>query len=80
MKVGRLDAVTKLRRGDQLKDFYDKFKEMHDAVRKRHRADVAAVGRLLDAVDAAGVPEAGELGHRLAELRTYKKQRDEALA
>jgi predicted transcriptional regulator len=41
MAAGRLTVVTPLRRGDMLQDFFEKFKDMHDAVRQRAIDDVA---------------------------------------
>ncbi|MBA2540412.1 MAG: hypothetical protein H0V17_12300, partial [Deltaproteobacteria bacterium] len=43
MAQGRLSVVTPLRRGDMLQDFFEKFKDMHDAVRQRAIDDVAAM-------------------------------------
>ena len=40
MAQGRLTVVTALRRGDMLQDFYENFKDAHDAVRQRSIEDV----------------------------------------
>ena len=45
MAAGRLGAVTPLRRGDMLQDFFSDFKDMHEALRARARADLAAMER-----------------------------------
>lgn len=79
MAEGRLGEVYPLRRGDQLKGFYDAFKEMHDAVRDRQRSEIAALRRLVDACAAAGVSDAGEFGHALAEARAYCDRREALL-
>lgn len=79
MRDGRIDEVYPLRRGDMLKDFYTKFKDMHDEVRGRFQSDNEAVGAFLAACEAAGVSREGALGHELDELETHKKQRDGAL-
>jgi hypothetical protein len=50
MAQGRLSVVTALRRGDMLQDFYEKFKDMHDAVRQRAIDDVAAMEKALVAL------------------------------
>lgn len=55
MAAGQLGNVTPLRRGDMLNDFYDGFKVMHEAVRKRQKQDVASMQALIDACAAAGV-------------------------
>jgi predicted transcriptional regulator len=47
MAQGRLSVVTPLRRGDMLQDFFEKFKDMHDAVRQRAIDDVDAMEKAL---------------------------------
>ncbi len=47
MAQGRLSVVTPLRRGDMLQDFFEKFKDMHDAVRQRAIEDVDAMDKAL---------------------------------
>lgn len=47
MAQGRLSVVTPLRRGDMLQDFFEKFKDMHDAVRQRAIEDVDAMEKAL---------------------------------
>lgn len=50
MAEGKLGAVTPLRQGDMLQEFYANFKEMHDAVRARAVADAAAMHAALQAL------------------------------
>jgi hypothetical protein len=50
MAQGRLTVVTPLRRGDMLQDFFEKFKDMHDAVRQRSSDDVDAMEKALIAL------------------------------
>jgi len=50
MAAGRLSVVTPLRRGDMLQDFFEKFKDMHDAVRQRALDDVDAMEKALAAL------------------------------
>jgi hypothetical protein len=50
MAQGRLSVVTPLRRGDMLQDFFEKFKDMHDAVRQRAIDDVDAMEKALAAL------------------------------
>ena len=80
MAQGRLGETYPLRRGDMLRDFYDKFKEMHDAVRARHREENDATGRFLAACDAAGTSRDGELGRSLEALQKHHTSRTEALS
>ena len=47
MAEGRLGAVTPLRRGDMLQDFFGEFKAMHESLRARAQADVAVMERAL---------------------------------
>ncbi len=80
MAVGKMSEVYPLRKGDQLKDFYDAFKEMHDTIRARHIAEVAAYGRFTEVCKAAGVGGPGEFGHKLEELDSYRAKREAQVA
>lgn len=80
MAVGRMSEVYPLRKGDQLRDFYDAFKEMHDTIRARHIAENAAYGRFAEACKAAGVTGPGDFGHKLEELESYRAKRDSQVA
>ena len=68
---GKLGNVTPLRKGDMLTDFYDGFRDMHGAVRGRLQHDVAAMQRLVEAAQAAGVKS--EEIKRLAEHVAARK-------
>jgi hypothetical protein len=50
MADGRLTVVTPLRKGDMLQDFYQSFKETHDAIRGRAKADVETMDAALVAL------------------------------
>jgi hypothetical protein len=50
MAVGRLTAVTPLRDGDMLRDFFVTFESMHNAVRARQTADVEAMNSIATAL------------------------------
>jgi methyl-accepting chemotaxis protein len=52
MAEGRLGAVTPLRRGDMLQDFFGDFKTMHESLRARAVADVDAMDRIASALRA----------------------------
>lgn len=80
MAAGRLGNVYSLRKGDMLQDFYDKFREMHAAVRKQHQEDGETMRRFLAACDQAGAGAGDALGRELAETRTYLERRDKATA
>lgn len=79
MREGKLPRVTALRRGDQLRDFFQKFHDMDDALRRRAEAEIALYERFLAEVDKAGVPAAGELGHKLDELRALVRDKKASL-
>ena len=80
MAVGRLGPVYALRKGDMLRDFYDKFRDMHVALRERMQDDTDAMARFSDACAAAGL-EAGALGGgELGELRAHLESREQAVS
>ena len=80
MARGRLGETYPLRRLDMLKDFYDKFKDMHDVVRSRHQEENEAIGRFLAACESAGVERKGDLGAGLKALDKHYEARREALS
>ena len=53
MADGRLGIVTPLRKGDMLVDFFTSFKDMHDTIRERAKADVATMEKSLEALRSA---------------------------
>lgn len=53
MANGKLGKVTPLRSGDMLQDFYASFKEMHDAVRERAKADNEALIKAVETLQAS---------------------------
>jgi hypothetical protein len=75
MAAGQLGNVTPLRRGDMLTDFYDGFKVMHEAVRKRQKQDNASMQVLVDACAAAGVDSKA-----ITQLAKHVEERKKALA
>jgi nitrogen fixation/metabolism regulation signal transduction histidine kinase len=62
MAEGRLGVVTPLRRGDMLQDFFGDFKSMHESLRARSQADLAAMEHALAALRQAPV-EADAAAH-----------------
>ncbi len=84
MAEGRLGAVTPLRRGDMLQDFFGEFKTMHESLRARAQADVAALERTLRALrDARGEADAaarGKLDDALTALDQHIAGRKKQLA
>jgi hypothetical protein len=84
MAEGRLGMVTPLRRGDMLQDFFGEFKAMHESLRARAQADVAALEQALTALrDARGEADAagrGKLDDALTALDQHIAGRKKQLA
>lgn len=76
---GQLPLVHNLRRGDELKTFHKKFKDMCNALRARAEEDAAAYGAFIEACKAANVDESGAIGHGLEELRRLKREKEKSL-
>jgi hypothetical protein len=77
MADGRLGEVWNLRKGDMLHGFYEKFREAHDAVRDRHKAENEVVARFLDACGQAGLTAEGDVARKLQRLREHHQRREE---
>ena len=59
IRDGKLGVVYNLRKGDQLVDFFEHFKNAHDALRQRTEEDIALLDKAIGAV--GGSPVADEL-------------------
>jgi hypothetical protein len=70
---GYLGSLHPLRKGDMLHGFFETFREMHESLRKRARAEAAQFERLAVRADEAGLKELAD------ELRVLQKQREESL-
>jgi uncharacterized metal-binding protein len=79
MRDGKLPKVWPLRKGDQLVDFFEQFRTMDEALRERTEAEIAILERFVTEAEKAGVPQAGELGHRVDELRALVRDKKESL-
>jgi nitrogen fixation/metabolism regulation signal transduction histidine kinase len=85
MANGRLGAVTPLRRGDMLQDFFADFKDMHEALRARSLADLEVMQaglaslRAADRGDPGGSPPA-RLGDALDAFERHLVDRKKRLA
>lgn len=80
MSEGQLGETVPLRRGDMLQDFYERFVEMHNDVRKRLQEDNDVANRFLQACADAGVEREGELGTALDRLEEHHRSRKDALS
>ena len=74
----RLEPVVALRRGDQLQEFFDHFREMHEALRRRAEEEVAILTSAI-AVLEAGAPT-GEAARELEALRALKRRKQDSLS
>ena len=79
LTAGKLPLVHNLRRGDELKVFHKKFKDMCNALRQRAEEDVGAIDRFVDACRTARVDESGALGHALEDLRKVSREKQGSL-
>jgi hypothetical protein len=78
--AGKFDTVYNLRRGDQLVEFYEHFRQAYGAVRQRQERDVETLRALIAAADdgeLAGRSE--ELAARLDDLRTLLSRKEATL-
>ncbi len=73
MKNGRFDKVYNLRKGDQLVDFYDHFRQAHAGVVQLERDDIAQVKTVIAAAEAAGAGDHEAVGE-LRELLARKEK------
>lgn len=80
IRDGKLPEVHALRKGDQLQDVFGKFRDMDEALRDRTKAEIELLGRFLAECEKAGVSSAGELGHRLDELKRLVKEKEVSLS
>jgi hypothetical protein len=72
-------APAKLRKGDELQNFYLSFKEMHQAIRGRVEDDVRVLEGALTAIEATPEGRAPSLQHALDELRQLRKRKEDSL-
>jgi hypothetical protein len=77
---GKLTRPGNLRRGDQLVEFYEHFRQAHEALRRREETDVAVLRAAVTAAEAAGLAERSpELAARLDELRARLAAKEASL-
>jgi len=72
-------APAKLRKGDELQDFYSSFREMHQAVRGRVEDDVRVLESALTAIEQTSAGRAAEIQAALDELRQLRKRKEDSL-
>jgi nitrogen fixation/metabolism regulation signal transduction histidine kinase len=84
MKEGKLGEVYDLRKGDQLRDFFDTFKQMHLALRKQAQDEVATLDEVIASTErhlaqAGPQASAGELARYLDSLRQLRDRKSQSL-
>jgi methyl-accepting chemotaxis protein len=77
MTAGKLPKVYDLRKGDQLVDFFEKFKAMDEALRERTEREILAFERLAAAAGQAGP---GAVGHQLEDLHKLIAEKKASLS
>jgi hypothetical protein len=72
-------APAKLRKGDELQDFYLSFRDMHQAVRARVEDDVRVLEGALVSIEATPEGRAPAIQQALDELRQLRKRKEDSL-
>src|SRR5262245_1564500 len=72
-------APAKLRKGDELQDFYSSFREMHQAVRGRVEDDVRVLEGALTAIDATPEGKSANVQRAIEELRQLCRRKEDSL-
>jgi hypothetical protein len=72
-------APKKLRKGDELQDFYSSFREMHEAIRSRVQEDVRVLDGALTAIEATPEGRAGNVQRALDDLRQLCRRKEDSL-
>ncbi len=75
MRDGRFDKVYNLRKGDQLVEFYDHFKQAHTGVVALEKSDIERLKKTLLAAEAAGAGEHPSV----VELRTMLARKEKSV-
>jgi hypothetical protein len=80
VKGGKFDKVWPLRKGDQLMEFFEHFREAHGALRKRQETDVERLRELLAAADQADLAsKSPQLKSCLDDLRQLLASKEASL-
>lgn len=75
MRDGRYDKVYNLRKGDQLVNFYEHFKQAHAGVVEMQKDDIARLKAVVDAAEAAGASDDAVV----AELRDMLARKEKSI-
>jgi hypothetical protein len=72
-------APAKLRKGDELQNFYSSFREMHNAIRGRTQEDVRVLESALAALESAPQGRSPPVEQAIADLREMCKRKEDSL-
>jgi hypothetical protein len=75
MRDGRFDKVYNLRKGDQLVDFYEHFKDAHAGVVKLEKGDIERIKKVIVAAEGAGAGDHPSI----VELRTMLARKEKSV-
>jgi len=75
---GHFDTVYNLRKGDQLRSFYEHFRVAYDTLKSREQRDVACLAEVVAAARAID-PRSSEVTERLAELEELLRAKEASL-
>ena len=78
VKEGKLGPVYNLRKGDQLQEFFEVYKGMHNALRERQREELALLTKVVETTESqlARAKEAGVLLEMEQPLTALRELRD----
>ena len=76
-KLGQVPA--KLRKGDELQDFYVGFREMHQSLRARTEDDLRVLASTMASLETSPEPRSPSLQRALDELRDLRKRKEDSL-
>ena len=77
VRDGHLKQLRQLRRGDQLQDFFEHYKEMLESLRVRTGEEVATLTRVIAALEECGPPDTAR--PHIEALKELKRKKEESL-
>lgn len=71
-------SLRALRKGDELQDFYNGIREMHESLRKRVDEDIRVLGTAIKSLEAVE-PKSPAVEQNLEALRALRRQKEQSL-